>query len=68
VPPCQRCGCELELATLINGFGERPTTYVFRCPQCKRQAPYYRNEDGELATVVRPCRFTASLALPDATA
>ena len=48
VPPCQRCGCELELATLISARGDRPTTYVFKCPQCKRHAQYYRNEGGEL--------------------
>jgi hypothetical protein len=29
VRPCQRCGCELELATVIGAFGDRPTTYVF---------------------------------------
>jgi hypothetical protein len=48
VPPCQRCGCELELATVVSAFGDRATTYIFRCPQCKRHAPYYRDEDGEL--------------------
>src|SRR5437016_4989982 len=47
VPPCQRCGCELELATVMSAFGDRPSTYIFRCPQCKRHAPYYRDEDGE---------------------
>ena len=39
---------ELELATVMGAFGDRPTTYIFRCPQCKRHAPYYRDEDGEL--------------------
>jgi hypothetical protein len=48
VPPCQRCGCELELATVVDALGDRPTTYVFKCPQCKRLAPYYRDEDGKL--------------------
>jgi hypothetical protein len=48
VPPCQRCGCELDLATFVNALGDRPTTYVFKCPQCKRLAPYYRDEDGKL--------------------
>jgi hypothetical protein len=48
LPPCQRCGRELELATLISARGDRPTTYVFKCPQCKRHAQYYRNEGGEL--------------------
>ena len=48
VPPCQRCGRELALETVISAFGDRPTTYVFKCPQCKRLAQYYRNEGGEL--------------------
>lgn len=48
VPPCQRCGRELELETLISAYGDRPTTYLFKCPQCERHAPYYRDKDGEL--------------------
>jgi hypothetical protein len=48
VPPCQRCGCDLELATVLSAFADRPTTYIFKCPQCERLASYYRDEDGEL--------------------
>jgi hypothetical protein len=32
VRPCQRCGCELELRTVISAFDDRPTTYVFQVP------------------------------------
>ena len=46
-PPCSRCGCDVELATIINGFGDRPAVYIFKCPQCERIAPYYV-ENGEL--------------------
>ena len=48
VPPGQRCGRELELETVISAYGDRPTTYLFKCPQCERHAPYYRDKDGEL--------------------
>jgi hypothetical protein len=37
----KRCGRELELGTLINTLGDRPTTCVFKCPQCERHAQYY---------------------------
>jgi hypothetical protein len=45
VPPCARCGRELRFATMVNSFGDRPTTYVYQCPQCERVAAYYLEGD-----------------------
>jgi hypothetical protein len=45
--PCSRCGRDVDLVTVVDRFGDRPPVYIFRCPQCERIAPYYR-DDGEL--------------------
>jgi hypothetical protein len=40
-PPCHACSGALSLATAIDGFGDRPKVYVFKCAQCARLVTYF---------------------------